>query len=128
MTRPGDNGGPELDPQAIPDGAACCRCQHWTAPSERAVGEHRMYEIGVSKRPVKKPTGSCNRVLVRPGAIRAFATTSAYSACLNYEDDTRHAPGIDRRGFTTIWQGDRIVWQGIEGDEPAEYRQQELPL
>ncbi|MFD1960525.1 hypothetical protein ACFSHP_18825 [Novosphingobium panipatense] len=32
------------------------------------------------------------------------------------------------RGFVTIWQGDKIAWQGREGEEPAEFRQGELDL
>ena len=128
MSAIGHNGAPELDPQTVPSNAACSRCEHWNAPSDRDLGEYRMYEIGVSKRPVKKPTGSCHRVLMRPGAIRAFAATPAHFACLNYEADTRPKPAVDRRGFVTIWEGDRIAWQGIEGNEPAQYRQQELPF
>ena len=68
----GHNGALSDEPQAIPAGAACSRCRHWKAPTERDLGEYRMYEIGVTKRPVKKPTGACDRVIYRHGAIRAF--------------------------------------------------------
>lgn len=51
------------------------------------------------------------------------------SRCFNFE--AKADPEPDRRsgrGFVTIWQGDKILWQGTEGEEPPQFRQQELDL
>ena len=51
------------------------------------------------------------------------------SFCYNFERKPDPEPEWGRgRAFVTIWQGDKIAWQGREGEEPAEFRQGELDL
>ncbi|WP_156878762.1 hypothetical protein [Roseomonas gilardii] len=80
----------------MPAGAVCSRCHHWKAPDPH------------------------------DGSAYDYWRATGRSACYNYEPDRRPRPEQDRRGFLTIYQGDGIVWQGTEGDEPAEFRQGEL--
>lgn len=129
-TGPGHNGGPPLDDErpVLRADWACARCAHWKPPSEREQSDYRMFQIGVTKRRVKEPSGICDRIMHRPGGPTAFGGTMGRSSCFNYEPAPPPPEPQDRRGFVTIWQGDRIVWKGIEGEEPAEFRQQELDL
>lgn len=132
----GHNNGPPLDDERpaaaetprLPYDAACARCAHWTPPSEREESDYRAWTGGYGRR-VKEPSGHCFRVLHRPGGPTAFAGTMGRSRCFNFE--AKADPEPDRRsgrGFVTIWQGDKILWQGTEGEEPAQFRQQELDL
>lgn len=129
----GHNGGPALDEpapihQPLPQGAACSRCQHWTAPSAREQSDYDFWKMTGKGRRIKEPTGSCHRVRLRANGPTGFAATSARSSCYNYEDDTRERSTEPARGFMTIYQDGKIAWQGREGDEPAEFRQGELDL
>lgn len=130
----GHNGGPSLDedrpatapPPRLPYDAACVRCQHWTAPTEREESDYRAWQGGYGRR-VKEPSGACHRVMHRPGGPLSFSATMGRSRCFNFERKPDPAP--DRRGargFVTIWRGDTILWQGTEGEEPAEFRQTEM--
>lgn len=131
------NGGPPLDddrPAAaeaprLPYDAACARCLHWTAPSEREESEFRHWQMTGRGRRVKEPSGHCFRVMHRPGGPIAFAASMGRSRCFNFEKKPDPEPGPGRgKGFVTIWRGDKILWQGTEGEEPAEFRQTELDL
>lgn len=127
--RIGHNGGPPLyDRRPGPaDGASCRRCRHWRPPSEREESDYRAYQMGVIRRRVAEPSGACDRVMLRPGGPVAFAGTKGRSWCYNFK--AKPPPTDEERrgqGFVTIYEGDRIVWQGREGEEPAEYRQGDL--
>ncbi|MAM75885.1 MAG: hypothetical protein CMO29_18985 [Tistrella sp.] len=124
----GHNGAPPEPPARLPYGASCAHCQHWTAPSERDVRDYEAFQRGVTKRRVKEPSGFCHRILHSPRGRPAAGGCVGRSFCFNFEEDTRPKPEQDRRGFVTIYEGGRIVWQGTEDDEPAEYRQAELDL
>lgn len=130
----GDNGGPCLQDEGRPTlprllyDAACCRCRHWNPPSEREKADFRAFQAGVKMRRVKEPAGSCGRVQHRPGGPLSFSATLGRSRCYSFESKDTPSRDPRTRGHVTIWQGDRILWQGTEGDEPAEYRQEELPL
>ncbi|GAA0737118.1 MULTISPECIES: hypothetical protein [Sphingomonas] len=130
MRKPlGHNGGPPLDtdPPRLPDGACCARCRHWRAPSEREESDYRAYQMGLIRRRVAEPSGACDRVILRPGGPIAFAGTKGRSRCYNFE--AKPEPAYESRygqAFVTIYENDRVVWQGREGEEPAEYRQGEL--
>lgn len=129
----GDNNGPPLDdgppdPPRLAADAACCRCAHWTAPSAREESDYYAYKIGIERRPVKEPRGSCLRVQHRPGGPLAFSATVARGSCFSYEPKPVTPTDPPTRGFVTIWRGDKILWQGTEGEEPAEFRQEELDL
>ena len=126
----GDNGGPRLDDQAPtppihsprPQGAACSRCLHWIPPTERKESDYRAWQGGYGRR-VKEPSGYCHRILHRPGGHTATGGTMGRSFCYNFEEKPAREPEWGRgRAFVTIWQGDKIVWQGREGEEPAEFR------
>lgn len=125
----GHNGGPSLDdtPSRPEQGACCRRCRHWQPPSEREESDYRAYVNGVIRRRIAEPSGACDRVLLRPGGIPSFSSTKDRSWCYNYE--ARPEPTAeDRRGqaLITISENGRIVWQGREGEEPAQYRQTDL--
>ncbi|ODU68769.1 MAG: hypothetical protein ABT11_15090 [Novosphingobium sp. SCN 66-18] len=133
----GDNGGPPLDdpapasppePPRLASDAACARCLHWNPPSEREEADYRAWKGGYGRR-VKEPSGHCFRVMHRPGGPVSFAGTMGRSRCFNYEAKPPPATDVRGRGFVTIWgPGDKILWQGREGEEPAEFRQGELGL
>jgi hypothetical protein len=124
----GHNGAPSEPPRRLPHGPSCARCHHWEAPHDRDIRDHEAFQRGVSKRRVREPAGFCHRILHSPNGYPAAGGCVARSFCFNYEDDQRPKPEQGRRGFVTIYEGGRIVWQGTEGDEPAEFRQAELDL
>jgi hypothetical protein len=130
----GHNGGPALDdtppaPPRLPYDAACVRCIHWTPPSEREESDYRYWAMTGRGRRVKEPSGHCFRVMHRPGGPLSFSGTMGRSSCYNYEAKPPPAYRPSGQGFVTIWgPGDKILWQGREGEEPAEFRQGELDL
>jgi len=120
----GHNGGPMLDEEENkePPGPRYCKyCQHWSPPSEWDVRAYEAFQLGLSKRRVKRPSGTCDRVLMQPGKPLAFAATVDTFGCLNFLAKPP-APIMRGRGFVTIYEGDRIVWQGHEEDMPEAYR------
>ena len=112
-------------PSLLPNDAACCRCKHWIAPCERDVSDFDHWKATGKGRRFKEPSGACDRVRLREGNAPAFSATFAHSRCFSFEAQ-RVTPAS--RGFVTIYEAGRIVWQGTEGEEPAEYRQEELQL
>lgn len=116
------------EPPLLSSWASCARCQHWSPPSERETRAFEAFRLGLSRRLVKEPSGACDRVLLRWNGSPAFAATVARSRCFNFAEQQAPAPSDHRRGFVTIYEAGRIVWQGMEGDEPAQYRQEDLPL
>jgi hypothetical protein len=55
------------------------------------------------------------------GKPLAFAATVDTFGCLNFS--AKPLPPVQRgRGFVTVYEGDRIVWQGHEEDVPEQYR------
>ena len=130
----GDNGGPPLDDPARPSqahaprpyDAACSRCLHWKPPTAREESDYRAWQGGYGRR-VKEPSGYCRRILHRPGGHTASGGTMGRNSCHNFEEKPCQEPKWGR-GFVTIWQGDKIVWQGREGEEPPEFRQGEPDL
>lgn len=123
-TGAGHNGGPPLDDDPPFRGRPACKwCRHWSAPSESERRAYEYFRLGLSRRRVKRPSGSCDRVLMAPGKPLAFSGTDGEFSCLNFS--ARPAPPVEvpkRGGFVTIWSGDRIVWKGNEEDVPEEYR------
>ena len=105
----------------LPASARCAMCRHWKPPSEAEESAYRSFALGVSKRRVREPSGSCDRVMHRPGGPISFAGTVGRSRCFNFEEKP---PAKRRRGaaFVTIYEGNRIAWQGREGEEPARFR------
>lgn len=82
---------------------------------------YEAFQLGVSKRRVKRPSGTCDRVLMQYRKPLAFAATADTFGCLNFLAKPP-APIMRGRGFVTVYGGDRIVWQGHEDDLPEEHR------
>lgn len=119
----GDNGGPPLDDEPVATIRTCRWCRHWSAPSEREQRDYEHFRLGLSRRRVKRPSGACDRVRMAPGKPLAFSATVAEFSCLNFAAKPLPPVAMPRRGgFVTIYEGDRIVWQGSEEDLPEEYR------
>lgn len=126
MTGAGHNGGPSLEEPVHPPPGTCGTCRHWQPPEP---GEVRRYEIrrltgrGAS---VREPSGGCDRMLVRPGAIPAHCGTKGRtSACHNFAPAAPASPPAWGGGYVTVWQGDRIAWQGWEEHLPDQFRREE---
>ncbi|EZP82502.1 hypothetical protein BV97_01999 [Novosphingobium resinovorum] len=118
----GHNGGPPLDEDEGPPVPRYCKyCRHWSAPSNWEVHAYESFQLGLSRRRVKRPTGSCDRVLIRPGKPLAFSATTDTFGCFNFSAKPRE-PFTRGHGFVTIYAGDHVVWQGWEKDLPDEYR------
>jgi hypothetical protein len=117
----GHNGGPPLDEDDGPPVPHHCKyCRHWSPPSDAGVRAYESFRLGLSRRRVKRPSGTCDRVLMQPGKPLAFAATVDTFGCLNFS--ARPPPPLQRgRGFVNVYEGDRIVWQGYEEDVPDEY-------
>jgi hypothetical protein len=79
------------------------------------------------RRRVKRPTGSCDRVLIGNSKTVAFSATTAEFSCGNFEA-APPKPRTSGGGFVTIWQNGRILWQGDEENIPARFLQQDLDL
>lgn len=118
---PSHNGGPPLeDPVPAPQGR-CRDCRHWEPPPESLERDYEWFRLGLSRRRVKRPTGFCDRVLLGNSDIPAFSGTVGSFSCRNFEPAPPR-PQPEGRGFVTIWQGDRIAWQGPEDEIPARFR------
>ncbi|WP_145200332.1 hypothetical protein [Sphingobium sp. B2] len=121
MTSIGHNGGPKLeDDEGPPVPRYCKYCRHWSPPSDHEVSAYEAFRIGISRRRVKRPSGSCDRVLMAQGKPLAFSATTDTFGCLNFLAKPP-VPITRGRGFVTIYDGDRIVWQGHEEDIPEEH-------
>ncbi len=123
----GHNGGPPLDAPADQHLGRCKHCLHWQAPPE---GERRAYEsfcLGLSRRRVKRPAGSCDRVLLGNRTTPVFSATTAEFGCRNFAPSPPKPPTAGG-GFVTIWESGRIVWQGPENAVPARFLQQDLDI
>jgi hypothetical protein len=123
----GHNGGPPLDELAGQRHGMCKHCAHWKAPPESELRAYENFRLGLSRRRVKRPTGSCDRVLMGNSTTAVFSATTAEFGCRNFEPAPPRPPARGG-GFVTIWQNGRIVWQGDEENIPARFLQQELDL
>lgn len=117
------SGLPELPAGREPQqGNQCCRyCRHWNAPPATLLAAYDAFREGITKRPVKQPAGHCDRVLVAAGRPVSFSTTAPSFVCLNFQL-LASASGSTGDGMITIYEGNRIVWQGQKADLPDEYR------
>ena len=124
--KPGHNGGPPLD-DPLPERSGPCRdCRHWTPPHEGLERDYEFFRLGLSHRRVKRPTGTCDRVLLGNSSIPAFSATAGNFSCRNFEP-APPKPRAEGGGFVTIWDGDRIVWKGTEGEIPPRFRDGDDP-
>lgn len=123
-TKPlGHDGGPPLDDgDALPPVPRYCKyCRHWSPPPDQEVRAYEAFQLGLSRRRVRRPSGACDRVLLRPGAPLAFSATTDTFGCLNFSAKPM-TPMMRGHAFVTIYEGDQILWQGREEDLPEEYR------
>lgn len=91
MSRPGSghNGGPPLDPPVRHERGQCKNCIHWHAPPENEQRAYEMFRLGLSRKRVKRPSGTCDRVLLDGRSSTAFSATTAEFGCLNFEPKPR---------------------------------------
>jgi hypothetical protein len=118
----GHNGGPPLENDHVGRPGQCRHCVHWTAPPESEQRAYESFRLGLSRRRVKRPAGSCDRVLLGGRTTPAFSATTAEFGCRNF-DPAPPKPIVRGSAFVTIWEKDRIVWQGAEDNIPARFLQ-----
>jgi len=99
----------------------CKYCRHWSSPSDWEVRAYEAFQLGLFRERVKRPSGSCDRVLMQHGKPLAFSATVDTFGCLNFSTQPP-APIARGRGFVTVYEGDRIVGQEHEEDLPEEHR------
>ena len=95
-----------------------------------SAGEQSAYEAfrtGLSRRRVRRPTGACDRVLIGNNPRPSFSATAGEFGCRNFEA-APPAPMPKGGSYVTIWQGGRILWEGVEEAIPARFLQEDLDL
>lgn len=118
----GHNGGPVLDEVDRPPVPRYCKyCRHWSPPPDREVSAYEFFRLGLSRRRVKRLSGSCDRVLMREGKPLAFSATADTFGCFNFLAKPPE-PIARGRGFVAIYEGDSVVWRGHEEDAPEQHR------
>ena len=123
---PGHNGGPPLDDPRPERSGRCRDCRHWHPPPESLERDYELFRLGLSRRRVRKPAGTCDRVLLGKSAIPAFSSTAGNFGCRNFEPAPPR-PAPKGGGFVTIWRGNRILWKGPEDEIPARFRDGDDP-
>lgn len=126
-TKHGHNGGAPLDEPVDRRSGQCKHCVHWDAPPENEQRAYEWFRLGLSRRRVKRPSGTCNRVLLAGRKGTVFSATSAEFGCLNFEAKPPPARSTGG-GFVTIWRNGRIAWQGPEEKTPPRFLQEMLDL
>lgn len=125
--KPGHNGGPPLDDPVDRRRPQCRHCIHWHAPPENEQRAYEWFRIGLSRRRVKRPSGTCERVLLEGRKTTVFSATTAEFGCLNFEPKPLPAWAAGG-GFVTIWRNGRIAWQEPEEKTPPRFLQDALDL
>jgi hypothetical protein len=93
----GHNGGPPLDEPADRQRGMCKHCVHWKAPPESEQRAFEHFRLGLSRRRVKRPTGSRDRVLIGNRTTAVFSATTAEFGCRNFESGAAEAARPRRR-------------------------------
>lgn len=101
------NGGPPLSDPPPADGR-CKHCRHWKPPSEQEQHTYERFRLGLARRRVRLPTGSCDRVSIGSHKLPAFAATSADFGCANFEGRAV-PPRPVGAGYITICENGRIA-------------------
>lgn len=129
MSTPGSghNGGPPLDPPVRHERGQCKNCIHWHAPSDNEQRAYEMFRLDLSRKRVKRPSGTCDRVLLDGRSSTVFSATTAEFGCRNFEAKPRPARPVGG-GLVTIWRNGRIAWQGPEEKTPSRHLQETLDL
>ncbi len=125
--RLGHNGGPALIEPVDARPGRCMHCRHWKPPADGEQQAYDAFRYGLSRRRVRRPTGSCDRVLLGNDPRPAFSATAAEFGCANYEA-APPAPMPKGGGYVTIWKDGRILWEGNEEAIPARFLQEDLDL
>jgi hypothetical protein len=76
---------------------------------------------------VKRPAGTCDRVLLGGRTRTVFSATTGEFGCRNFEA-APSKPRVAGSAFVTIWKNGRAVWQGSEDKIPPRYQQRALDL
>jgi hypothetical protein len=124
--RSGHNGRPPLDEPDRQCGM-CKHCAHGKAPPEGGQRAYEHFRLGLSRRRMKRPTGSCDRELIGNRTTAVFSATTAEFSCRNFEPATPKPPASGG-AFVTIWENGRIVWQGPEESILGRFLQKNLDL
>nr|WP_284698957.1 hypothetical protein [Sphingomonas lycopersici] len=110
-----------MEGDGLPVPQYCKYCRYWSPPSDWDVSAYEAFRLGLSRRRVRRPSGTCDRVLMRPGKPLAFSATTDTFGCLNFS--ARSPEPMSRgQGFVTVYSGDAILWSGHEEDLPDEFR------
>lgn len=120
----GHNGGPPLDEPVDRRSGQCKHCIHWDAPPENEQRAYEWFHLGLSRRRVKRPSGTCDRVLP-PGRKTPCSRLPRPSSDALTSRRSRSRP-LDRGDFVTIWRNGRIAWQGPEENIPPRFLQDML--
>jgi hypothetical protein len=81
----GHNGGPPLGDELMVHAPHYCRfCIHWSPPPEAEERDYERFQLGLSRRRVRRPTGYCVRVLRHLGNPSACSATVAKFSCLYF--------------------------------------------
>lgn len=136
MTGTGHNGGPPLDGVGPHRSASntCGRCRFWHPPAAADVEARRRWELGLSRRRVREPSGYCHDQPRHDprSAVRVSGATPAHHSCANWRQKPAPVPAPASPGqgqsWVTIYKGDRVVWQGREEHMPVWARQGEMEL
>lgn len=98
----GHNNGPPLDEDRWASPRYCKYCRHWSAPADGEVRAYEAFRLGLSRRRVRRPSGACDRVLLREGKPLAFSATVDTFSCLNFSAMAPSAP-VRGRGYVMIY-------------------------
>lgn len=126
MTGAGHNGGPPLEEPTHPPAGTCGTCRHWQPPGPGEVRRYEIWHITGRGGRVREPSGSCDRMLTRPGAVPAHCGTKGRTAACHNFVPAAPAPLSTRGGgYVMVWQDGRIAWQGWEEHLPERFRREE---
>jgi hypothetical protein len=87
----GHNGGPSIDEEKD-DHTGPHYCKYWRPPSDWDIRAHEAFQLGISRRRVKRPSGTCDRVLVQQGKPLSFAATVDTFSCLHFSAKPTEPP------------------------------------
>jgi len=121
----GHNGGPSIDEDGSDyTGPHYCKyCRHWRSPPDWDIRAYEAFQLGISRRRVKRPSGTCDRVLMQRGKPLSFAATVDSFSCLNFSAKPSEPPQWrPELAFVKVYEGDRVIWEGRAADLPEEYR------
>lgn len=121
----GHNGGEPLDDDKDDyTGPHYCKyCRHWRPPLDWDVRAYEAFQLGISRRRVRRPSGTCDRVLMLKGKPLSFAATVDNFSCFNFSAKPPEPPQWrPELAYVKVYEDDDVVWEGKAKDLPEEYR------